>query len=372
MSKKRLLLVSPFPNSQDNYPHLSNLIDELSMYYEIDYFYGHERGVWIERIFQYLKTNLFRKQAYRPFYYIIKDIIFLYKKRHHQYDAILAIDNFLYIITSLIFQQKTILWSHDFVSRDQQKYKSKIQRLIAKLTKKILKKNSKLIIQDEERLDVLLESLEFNEMEMPEKIFFLPVSLNPAKVSKKKYKLSSKKERNVPTLMQIGGINSFRSGSDELIKCYQENFDDFNLILHGFISNEIQKLLGEVDVLPLVSSLTLPADQISQLVDMCDIGFINYVTEDLNFYYISNSSGQLVEFMRCSKPVIVKGNTNLRQYVEEKQVGVAIEKIDELVPAIHKIHNKYVDYSSNCRKKFDELYNLKSYIKKLLLYLEDN
>ena len=76
--------------------------------------------------------------------------------------------------------------------------------------------------------------------------------------------------------------------------------------------------------------------------------------------------------MRCSKPVIVKGNTNLRQYVEEKQVGVAIEKIDELVPAIHKIHNKYVDYSSNCRKKFDELYNLKSYIKKLLLYLEDN
>ena len=371
MIKKKLLLVSPFPQ-KDSYPHLSNLVDELSVYYEIDYVYVHERGVWIEEILWHLKKNLFRKSAYAPFYNIIKDLITLYRMQHNQYDTVLAVDNFIYVMTALIFQKKTILWSHDFVTYDQKKHKSKIHQFIAKLTKQALAKNTKLIIQDGERLRTLLRSLEFNDNEMRGKTFFLPVSLNPAKTSRKNHKLLSRIDSNVPTLMQIGGINSIRSGSDELIKFYQQNFDDFELMFHGFVSTEIQKLLREVEILPFVSSVMVPADQISQLVDRCDIGFINYVTDDLNFYYMANASGQLVEFIRCGKPVIVKGNNDLRRCVEEKQIGVGISTVDELVPAIHRIQVNYSDYSSNCRKTFDELYNLKSYMKKLLLYLEDN
>ncbi|NJR73618.1 MAG: glycosyltransferase family 4 protein [Scytonema sp. CRU_2_7] len=154
--------------------------------------------------------------------------------------------------------------------------------------------------------------------------------------------------------MQSGSIASWR-GSDALIQYYQQNFEQFNLFLHGFISDEIQELLGKLEVLPLVSALKVLPDKVPQLIQQCDIGFINYAIEDLNHFYTSNASGQFVEFLRCGKPVIVQGKTNLQQYVEEEKIGVSIIKIDELASAIHKITSNYSEYSSNCIKTFEKI-----------------
>ncbi|NJM72935.1 MAG: glycosyltransferase family 4 protein [Scytonema sp. RU_4_4] len=368
MEKKKLLLVSPFPNDQDLYPHLKYLIDELSFDYEIDYFYMHERGLWIENIIYDFIKDLKVYLSYKRFLNLIKDIYFLYQRSFHEkYDIVVAIDNFLYVLSSLILKQEVLLWSHDLVGYDEPRYYCRtafIHRLIAKFTKKLLTRNKKLIIQDKERLGFLLKSIEYNGT--LENVFFLPVSLPPIQLPKKELKIESK----VPTLMQSGSIASWR-GSDALIQYYQQNFEQFNLFLHGFISDEIQELLGKLEVLPLVSALKVLPDKVPQLIQQCDIGFINYAIEDLNHFYTSNASGQFVEFLRCGKPVIVQGKTNLQQYVEEEKIGVSIIKIDELASAIHKITSNYSEYSSNCIKTFEKNIILKSMLKSCLYTFKD-
>ncbi|OUL21859.1 hypothetical protein [Nostoc sp. 106C] len=358
MKKKKLLLVSPFPNDDDLYPHVKHLINELSGNYEIDYFYGHERGIWTEQLNSKLKNG-----DYKPLINIIKDFISLYiKSIQDSYDIILAIDNFLYVISSWFFLEKTILWSHDFVGYDEVKNKHLIQSIISNLTRKRLSKNQKLIIQDTERLHVFLRSINYEGI--PEDIFFLPVSLPPVKLPEK---ISI--ESQLPVLMQSGTIASWRY-SNELIKCYQKSYKKFNLFIQGFVSEEIERLLKKLEISPLINSSRVSPDQLSEIIKLCDIGFIGYAIGDVNHYYISSASGQLVEFIRCGKPVIVRSKTNLQHYVEENKIGVAIKNIDELVPAIYKIQTNYQEYSSNCTKIFQKSFNIKTYIEKLLLFLE--
>lgn len=355
------------------YPHLKYLIDDLSSHYEIDLFYSHERGLYIEEIVHRIKHSPLSRSAYRPLCVIIKNIIKLYGINYsRKYDVVVAVDNFLYALTSLIFRDnRVVLFSHDFVGHDTKEAKLPIQICIANATRKILSRNRKIIVQDHDRLDLLMKSIgvEANFSD----VFYLPVSLPPPTLPKATNRNFTKLSKtNLPTLMQIGGINAFRSGSDELLKIYQDKFDEFNLWFHGLIFDEIEKMLIEVDVLPFVSSSMVKQDHIPQLIYMCDIGYINYRTQDLNFYYTSYASGQLVEFIRCGKPVIVKGNTNLRQYVERHKIGVAIQEIRDLVPAINLIKNDYENYSRNCIDLFEKTYNLKKYTQKLISFLENN
>lgn len=394
MATKKLLLVSPLRKDQTLYPHLQYVIDELAVHYDIDYSYVYIRGgnVKIEMIINQLLTRPFLIKAYKPLFYAIKDIINLYRKSWQQkYDSILCIDNFPYVLTSFVFKQKSILWSHDFVGYDEIHYfsfastlsklfkdvnlliplrlcsaviSSIFQRLVVKLTRRFITKNNSLIIQDEERLNLFLKSIKFDGK--VENTFFLPVSLMPVRLPKNPLTIESK----LPVLMQTGAI-SFGRYSDKLIESYQQNFDKFKLFLHGVILNEIFQLLDHVEVLPLISSQMVSAYKVAQLIQLCDIGFISYGIGDLNHLYIKNASGQLVEFIRCGKPVIVHGETNLTQYVEEIEIGVSIRSIDQLVPAIRKIRDNYGEYSSNCIKTFEESYNLKKYMANFLLFLQE-
>lgn len=368
MRSKKLLIVSPFPNDQDLYPHLKYLIDELSVHYTIDYFYMEERGLWIENIIYDVVRKGKIYSSLKRLYHLTIDVFRLHQIKwlKRKYDVVVAVDNFLYVLSSLILKQEVVLWSHDLVGYDEPRSYCKtafIHRLIAKFTRKTLAKDKKLIIQDKERLDFLLESIGYKST--LDNVFFLPVSLPPIQVPKKELKSKAK----IPTLMQSGSIANWR-GSDYLIQYHQQNFEKFDLFLHGFISDEIQELLGKVEVLPLISSFKVLPDKVPQLIQLCDIGFINYAVEDLNHFYTSNASGQFVEFIRCGKPVIVMGKTNLQQYVEENKVGVSIISIDELASAIQKIKTHYSEYSYNCIKIFEKSYNIKNYTEKLIVYLE--
>jgi hypothetical protein len=50
-----------------------------------------------------------------------------------------------------------------------------------------------------------------------------------------------------PIVMQIGGINSWRSRSDELINHYQDSAAHLSLLLHGFIDDEIYSLIDGLE-----------------------------------------------------------------------------------------------------------------------------
>jgi glycosyltransferase involved in cell wall biosynthesis len=365
---KKLLLVSPFTDDRDLYPHLRNFMDEISKDYDIDYFHVKERGYWIESILGNLKRNPFKKGSYSAIYNIFKNSVQLFLKRWQHYDAVIAIDNFPYALASFFTGKTVTLWSHDFVDSSQAKSKKFIHRLIALATKSSLKKNNRLIIQDADRLALFLDANNCDES--PKHIFYLPVSLTAASPNTQNVLCSMRS--TLPILMQIGGINISRSNSDQLLEHFQKNSHKFKLFFHGFISGEIQAILREQDILPLISSVSVSPSQISQIVDACDIGFVSYVANDLNFHFIARASGQLVEFLRCGKPIIVMGNTNLQKYVEDNAIGISIESIEELVPAIEKIEREYSFYSRNSLAKFNEIYNIQLYIPELNRYLQNH
>lgn len=355
------MLISPFPNNQGMYPHLRDVIDELSEHYTIDYFYKYERGLSLEDKFSFLKEDF-----YKLLYHLAKDIFGLLRRRvFEQYDTIIAIDNLPYVVTALIFQRTVVLWSHDFVSHDQPKSATLIYKLIAKLTKQRLVRDGKIIIQDKERLHAFLKSIECDEVDV--EAFYLPVSLLPIKNSEdSRHNINSDK----PVLMQIGGINAGGSRSDQLIKYYQNYTNKFSLFFHGFVTDEIYELIFNLENIPLISSCSVRPAQLSQIVRFCDIGFISYAGGDINSYYLSTASGQLAGFLKCGKPIIAIGETDLHGYLERNKIGISIKSFDDLVSAIQIVQQSYSYYSENCAKMFDDVYNLRNYTRRLLTYLK--
>lgn len=359
---KKVLLIGFHKYDDSMYPHLRCFIDQLSKHCAIDYFHFRERGYFIENVI----TKPFRPQSYvRVFLSIIYTIIdsLRLKLRTGEYDKVIAIDHYAYALASFIFRKKkVILWSYDVISYDSIIYNNFFVRGFMKLCSRALARNGRVIIQDEERLNLLKESLHMDDYELD--VFYMPVCLERTSVTKRE--LSSTVR---PRLMQSGGIGAYRS-SDKLLSHYQKNFDSYRLYFHGIIFGEIKDQLARCDAQPMVSSRTVNPKLIYQLSDYCDIGFVCYEDEDdLNFSLIARASGQLVEFLRVGMPVIVMGKNNLPQFVEEQGIGVSIKDMSEMNPAIKTIVQNFEHYSHNCFRSFDLFFDCEIYIPRILNWI---
>jgi hypothetical protein len=173
-------------------------------------------------------------------------------------------------------------------------------------------------------------------------VFYLPVCLNKMEgliISK-----TIKKDK--PNVLQIGGINEFRSNSVTLLK----NFDasKANLLVHGFISDEFISALKISNFQPIVSDKVLSVVELPLYInENCDIGLVSYNSSDENFYNIACSSGQFAEFVRLYKPIISYGDNTLTDFITSKNLGIGIKNISELNIAIENIVKNYQFYVDN-------------------------
>ena len=364
--KKKILLVSPFPDDANMYPHLRAFINELRQFYEIAYHCFPERGYnW--HIFAGNLLNPFT----RTFFGTIKHILRLLKHgvllhlERGKADAVIAIDNFLYVLCDKIFaREKVILWSHDFISYDQPRKNFFLQSKIAQLTADALFRRRNLIIQDNARFALLLSSIPMKETTAASNVFYLPVSLPALPIEKRK-------AASCPVLMQLGGINR-NMGSLDLLQCYQEQHTSFELYLHGFITNEFMECFDNAEYLPIVSSVPVQAEKLYRIVGKADIGFVFYNgAHDLNYFNARNASGQLVEFLRQGKPVIAGGCNNLRELMQEYDIGVFIDDVSEVGNAVAYIMKRYHHYSELCAKLFSDRYDIARYAKMFPEWLGD-
>lgn len=359
MGIKRKILIIGFEKEPISYPHMKHVVDFFLKSHDADYYYLSERGYFLG-VDQKKSIKNTLKLLFKMII-ILKAAILLLCKRN-KYSEVIAVDNLSYVISSSIFK-RTILWSHDFVTKDQEHSNSCIQRFISSRTRVSLEKNRSLIIQDDDRLNLFLTTYDIKQKI---NVFYLPVSLPRIDVNSE-----TPQDKGKLALMQIGGINKFRSGSHRLINYYQDNFHHVDLILHGFFDDEIKKLLIQSKKIPICSTLPLEASDVYKLVELADVGFISYETQNLNFYYISNASGQLVEFLRLHKPVISFGNTNLNACVNKYGLGIGIENIEELSTAIDKIKNNYHYYSKNCKNYYNKNFDLNLYLEKMRNWVVD-
>ncbi|OFX67885.1 MAG: hypothetical protein A2X12_07310 [Bacteroidetes bacterium GWE2_29_8] len=364
--EKKILIFSPFKNDNNLYPHCAVFFKELANFANIDFQFFSERGLVLERISKIIKQEPLKKFSYQRLIDVKNEYKYLLEKyKNTDYDIVIAIDSVPYIIASMIFKtSKIILWSHDFRSYDESVSKNILYKLSNRYTRHYLLKNKSLIIQDDAREEVLLKSI--NVKKDCVKTMYMPVSLKEVNAFKE-YNPNDK-----PMLMQIGGISDYRSYSDLLIKHYNENSELYDLTIHGYISDEIKILLQNISNKPVVSDGFYNPLETHNIVINSNIGFIAYVPTDLNFQNIRFASGQLVEFLRTGKPLIIMGKTNLNQFIEENKVGVSINSIDELNVAIKQITSNYNEYSRNCIQMFEKYYNIEKYINEFKLNFIDN
>lgn len=223
-----VLIVGFQKYDQDMYPHLKCYIDGFSKYCAVKYFFFRERGYFIERIIEkpyYLKSYL---SVMKALLQTIVDSIKLVA-RFQKVEKIIVVDHYAYAIVSFLFNKKGIvLWSHDIISPDHPIYKNMIVKFFLHYNAKTLIEKKKVIIQDDNRLELLKQSLHLENSELD--VFYIPVSLEQTHVTKSR-ELSSGSR---PRLIQIGGIGAYRF-SDKLLEHYQKNPYNYRLYFHGFI-----------------------------------------------------------------------------------------------------------------------------------------
>lgn len=353
----KILIVGFEKFNESMYPHTSDIIRELQKENDVTYYCFRTRDI----LFIY-RSNIQNIKAYILFLYdILKSVVidtyelFVIGRR---YNHIIASDQFIYLVASLIFPRKrVILWSLDIYPTDCTVTNKKIVRLYLSLQKRMLIRNKKVVIQDFNRLNVLTDLLNVENKNLS--VYFFPISLN--KMVFFNYPMCNE----IPGLLQIGNIsiNGLRY-SKELLLHYQNNHCSYKLFFHGNISKDFKDLLSISRIKPIISETKLDNFSIRDQIEKCDIGFLGYELEnkfDLNGYYICNASGQLVEFIRMKKPVISLGNTDLAIIIKQYKIGIHLENIDGLNEAINEIMGNYKYYSDNSFELFEKDYCIDKY-----------
>jgi hypothetical protein len=331
----KILIIGHFQKNNYTYPHLGHVMDKMSNYTDVCYYYFPE--------------NFFMGLLSIPRLLI----------KFRDVDAILAVNCYIYVVSTMIFRTKKIfLWSFDFIDERNQTYNTPRHRILIKAVQNSFSKHKKIIIQDKERLNVYLKSYHLEDI--PNVAFFLPVSVPD---------VNSTSLRHIkPRIMQLGFIHSDRY-SDQLLEHYQKNYGYYDLFLKGYSFPDFISIFKKYEVQPFFSTLKTHYKYMYTIVDYCDIGFIGYKNKDNNHYYIAQASGQLVEFLRLGKPIISIGDTNLNPFIEENSIGIIITSMNQLQFAIDDIMVNYDKYSENCRKTFKKDFLLDNYIEKLVKWL---
>lgn len=354
----RLLLIGFQPLADITYPHLEQTVKyfraqgaDYCLFRERGYFLGEKRG-W-RKIFRTLAEGGLTAARIA-----IDSLRLLRMRMQHKYDVTIAVDNFSYIVACRILPN-VVLWSHDFLTRDEPRSDSLIQRAIFSQVQACLMHNHRIIIQDKERLGLFSETYMGEPDSQALEEFLLPVSVigNSA--------ITSRKPGEPPVLMQIGGINKWRSNSDLLLENYQAHNDCYTLAFHGYIDADMAGLIANSEIAPSVSDVALAPCDIHKIVRKCDIGFISYGAANKNFYYIGRASGQIAEFTRCGKPIVILGDNNMRQILDKEKFGISIASIDDLPSAVRSIRENYAVYSENASRAFHTAYDLSVHLPRL-------
>jgi hypothetical protein len=351
----KILIIAFQPYNNNMYPPLKVFIDLMKKQINTKYFLFHERGYSFEKLRYIIRISLWL--------YLIVDIyklIMLLKK--NDFSKIIVVDHFAFAILSFFANRKKIVfWSHDIISYDKKYYKNPIIKWILSRNKKLLKRDVLLLIQDEDRKNILERTLKVNIK--PEQIFYMPVFLEDIN-DERKHRINSP----VPVLMQCGGCGSYRF-TDKLIKQYQID-NNYILFLHGYIFNEIKIQLNKIEKCPFISEERIDPKFIYTIIEKCNIGFVGYTDKELNFKYIAKASGQLVEFLKMGKPIISIGENNIGIFLEENKAGKEIKNISMLSETITSITSEYETYSKNALSCFKKYFDSNLYINKLIELLK--
>src|SRR5262249_3516184 len=174
-----------------------------------------------------------------------------------QCDLVLVIDFMALALAAAACSKPIVLWSHDFISEDEERHRRKANRLWMLAVRRALDRHKLVIVQDEDRCNALEAALGLEIGSL--KPFFLPVSLPP--ITSSYVAEHPPVWKGKPKVMQIGGLNAWRSHTDFLLEQYKLGHRRFELLLHGRVDHDIVHLLQTLNPKPVLDQNWVACDQ---------------------------------------------------------------------------------------------------------------
>lgn len=354
----KILIVSSWADDESMYPHLRFVLENLKhTYKDVEYFYFFQRGYSFANDLSFNVAFKLWKGVFKNLW----KLKLLYLK--NKFDKIIVIDHFTYVCANFILpKDKLIFWSFDIMGDDSTYYKYKFIRFMLSLNAKFLKAHPKLIIQNQERLQILERTLRIKLD--TNNVCFLPVF-----IEKLPHTPSFKFSGDVPKLLQCTGFDGQRY-TEELIEQYQKD-SQYSLYLHGIQINTIEDYISRFAKKPSILHKYVLPNKVFEIVESSDIGFLGMKLKEDNCKCLYGASGQLLEFLRCGKPVISFGDNNVGKVLEKHKAGIEIKNIEELEQAVLRIKNDYETYARNAYSLFLKDFCSNKLIKNLLKFLEN-
>jgi glycosyltransferase involved in cell wall biosynthesis len=360
----KIALVSPFPDRPEAYPQVTAVVEWLRRKASVQWITISERGFQLDRLIESTLLAADWRASVRAAVKLIADFHTL-RRASRECDLILAIDFMALVLAQNSSSKPIIFWSHDYISMDEERYGRKINRMWLFAVRRALRKTKWLMIQDQDRARSFGRSLGIDPGSFY--TFYLPVCMPPLRREPLE---GPNVWPGVPYVMQIGNFNRWRSCTDFLLEQFKASKGSFELSLHGCIDDDIALIIETLNRKPKISEAWVPHDRIPEVVAGCSVGFLGNKLSHEQFFLLKNASGQLVEFLRCGKPVISMGDNNLGEFVEREGVGLQVRNAIEFRLALEAIHRDYGRFSRSSLQLFKKRFNLYNYTEALSQYLE--
>ena len=345
-------VVSSFPDAGDTYPQIAEVARVLRARFEVRWVLISERGLFFDRLVERTILSGDLRLSLATGAALGRDWLAC-RAATKGADVVIGIDFGGFVCACSATRRPVALWSLDYISDDETRYTRKINQLFLAVVSGGLRRNPNVITQDEKRLESFARAMRLPQASL--KSCSLPVSLPAVAVAE------PTDWRGRPHVMQIGGVNIVRCHSDFLIERFQSSGGGFDLTFHGRVHDEMRDLLDSVKGRVVISSEMVEPGEAPAIVSRCSVGFIGNREGHEQFRLLKKSCGQLVEYLRCGKPVISMGPNDLGPYIEAKGVGFHVTDAAQFDAALANIHADYAGYSRRALRLFQEEYDLAAY-----------
>ncbi len=241
-------------------------------------------------------------------------------------------------------------------------------------------KNSDLIlIQDEVRLQALLEFYGLRREDLAQQVIFLPNDSLPVGCPKEGLKNVLEQFDNFPkgkvVCASIGMIGA-PVFSHETVQAFCD-IDNAVLLLHNSGKTKmrpyIKNMLAANKKNLYFSKITYDFNDLKYVYDPIDIGIATYSQEYWAGACIGRASGKLAFYLKYKKPVIVNKVEGFSDIIEKYDCGVELQDVynkTEWKAAVEKIMGNYEYYSQNAHKCYLAEFSFEEKIKPFEDYLK--
>jgi glycosyltransferase involved in cell wall biosynthesis len=363
--------------TKNKYPAPGDLGDEVKIFY-------FKKGA---NKLQFLKKIGLKKwiPAFQGIIYILTCLIQIFRteraevRENHINIGVDVYGSIAALLSFYLFKQKFLFLSLEF--RDEFTNPEGLNKIIYSLAKLACRKSEGVMIQDEDRFEILCNNYEYRHPQ----VFYLPNSPVGAKddsseVSTGNYfreKFNLNPEQFPYIIVQAGMIDDTVLAKP-LAQAFASIDNGCALIFHDRFPkppedpyiNSLKKMNSKN---LFISTDPVPYDQVDKIFSSSTIGLAFYSGYNEDFSQIAMASGKLAHSFKLGRPVLVNDLPSLRRLIEKYRCGVVIKNPSdskEIELGIDQILGDYETYCQNAKLCFEGEFDFAKKVKPILLFME--